>query len=279
MKHLLQFELIKCFNRKRAAVSFLLVVGFVAMILVGLWLQDRRHGQRRVADATFSDYLNAPMCVLVAESPGLFLFLPILAAIMGASQVAGEWQAGTLRTMMIRPVSRGGVLLAKFAVLGVYLLLLVAWLFSLTFLMGWAWFGKLGSLIVPQVILGQGNGFIILPADIAIHRLLFSYLLAAVSLWSLASLGLLFGVILEQTATAAMAALGVYFISHIISATGLFTELQRYLPTHHWNWWNRVYVSAIPWPDLLQHGLWIAAYTVACLGLSIGLFLRKDIHS
>ncbi len=279
MKHLLWFELVKCFNPKRSAVSFLLVVGFVAVILLGLWLQDRAHGKRKVADATLSEYLNAPMCVLVAESPGLFLFLPILAAILGASQVAGEWQGGTLRMMMIRPVSRSGLLLAKFASLGVYLLLLVAWLFGLTFLMGWAWFGKLGSLVVPNEILGLGGGFIILPADVAIQRLLFSYLLATVSLWSLASLGLLFGIVFEQTASAAMAALGVYFISHIISATGLFSELQRYLPTHHWNWWNRIYASEIPWHDLLQHGLWIAVYTAACLGLSIGLFLRKDIHS
>jgi ABC-type transport system involved in multi-copper enzyme maturation permease subunit len=128
-------------------------------------------------------------------------------------------------------------------------------------------------------MLGLGGGVIILPAEVAIRRLLLSYLLAAVSLWSLAALGLLFGVVLEQTASAAMAALGLYFISHIISATGIFTELQRYLPTHHWNWWNRVYGPEIPWHDLLQHGLWIGAYTAACLGLSIGIFLKKDIQS
>lgn len=279
MRHLLRFELAKTFNPKRSAVSFLLVVAFVAMILLGLWMQERRHRQVKVEGKTFSEYMNAPMCSVIAQMPALFLFLPIMAAIAGASQVASESQSGTLRTMMIRPVSRTGVVLTKFFVLGVYMFALTALMGLLTFALGWAWFGKLGDLLVSKDMLGLGRGFIILPADVAIVRILFSYLLAVLSLWSLASIGLLFGIALEQTAGAAMAVLGLYFISYIIDAVPFFSELHRFLPTKNWNWWSRVYNSDIEWNELLQRGLWIAAYTLTCLGLSVGLFLRKDIKS
>jgi ABC-2 type transport system permease protein len=279
MKDLLHFELAKCFNPRRAAVSFVLVVLFVLMILLGLWMQQRRHGDRRIEGRTFSEYMNAPMCVLAAEIPALFLFLPIMAAITGASMVASESQSGTLRTMMIRPVSRGSVVLAKFTVLGVYLSALAAFMLVLTLALGWVWFGKFGDLVVSKDLLGIGRGFIILPADAVPGRIAFSYALAVLSLWSLASIGLLFGVALEQTAGAAMAVLGLYFMSYIVDMIPFFTELHRYLPTRHWSWWSRVYTQEIEWGRLLQHGLWISAYTAACLGLSMGLFLKKDIHS
>ncbi|MSR65062.1 MAG: hypothetical protein EXS18_04690 [Verrucomicrobiae bacterium] len=279
MKHLLRFELAKTFNPKRSAVSFLLVAAFVAMILLGLWLQERRHRQVKVEGKTFSEYMNAPMCTVIAQMPALFLFLPIMAAIAGASQVASESQSGTLRTMMIRPVSRTSVVLTKFLALGVYMFALTAMMGVLTFALGWAWFGKLGDLLVSKEMLGLGRGFVILPADVVIARIVFSYLLAVISLWSLASIGLLCGIALDQTAGAAMAVLGLYFISYIIDAVPFFSELHRFLPTRNWNWWSRVYDSDIQWHELLRRGLWIGAYTLACLGLSVGLFLRKDIRS
>ena len=74
MTHLFRFEVAKCFNPKRSAVSFLLVVGFVCVILLGLWLQERRHGQQKIQNKTFADYLNASMCVVTAQVPALFLF-------------------------------------------------------------------------------------------------------------------------------------------------------------------------------------------------------------
>ena len=65
---------------------------------------------------------NNGMFVTVAALSSLISFLlPMAAAMVAGYMIAGEAELGTLRIVLLRPVRRGGFLLAKWAMAMVYL--------------------------------------------------------------------------------------------------------------------------------------------------------------
>ncbi len=69
------------------------------------------------------------------------LLLPIFGAMTAGAQIAGERQAGTLRMICVRPVSRVSLLLSKFLVVAFYTYLLVAFFIGLNLLVGLCFVG------------------------------------------------------------------------------------------------------------------------------------------
>ena len=59
---------------------------------------------------TFANGLYVPLAALAGMS--IFL-LPLAASMVGGNMIAGEAEHGTLRTILVRPVNRGSLLLAK----------------------------------------------------------------------------------------------------------------------------------------------------------------------
>ena len=62
--------------------------------------------------AVLTDGTLFPLAALGIVLP---LFLPVAVAVVGGDAIAGEAQAGTLRYLLVRPVARGRLLVAKLA--------------------------------------------------------------------------------------------------------------------------------------------------------------------
>src|SRR4051794_28462921 len=72
--------------------------------------------------AVLSDGTLFPLAALGVVLP---LFLPIAVAVLGGDAVAGEVESGTLRYLLVRPVGRTQLLLAKMVTVVVFVLLAV----------------------------------------------------------------------------------------------------------------------------------------------------------
>ena len=75
------------------------------------------------------------------------LIMPMVLLLITAQLFAGEWSERTLRSLLLRPVSRASVLMAKFSALWIYAgaCLLVSYLFALAG--GWIFLGHEAEII------------------------------------------------------------------------------------------------------------------------------------
>ena len=123
---LIRVELVKMLRRPRTWV----IIGMLVALptLVAILLADHRPRARGPAPARRS----CPRCSTTARCSRwprsgvvLPLFLPIAVAVLGGDAIAGETQTGTLRYLLVRPVGRTHLLLAKLVTVVAFVVLAV----------------------------------------------------------------------------------------------------------------------------------------------------------
>jgi hypothetical protein len=106
-------ELIKMLIRPRTWLIIGMLVALptlVAVLLAVTELGPRPGTGPPFLSAVLSDGTLFPLAALGVVLP---LFLPIAVAVLGGDAIAGESQTGTLRYLLVRPVGRTSLLLAK----------------------------------------------------------------------------------------------------------------------------------------------------------------------
>jgi ABC-2 type transport system permease protein len=197
---------------------------------------------------------------------GMEFLLPLLVAITSAELLGIELSYGTLATILLRPVSRSGWLLAKLLVAALYPLVLLLFLLLVSLAAG-AWFGfgpfVGGTGLGASGILGQGT---MLPGA-ALSEVVRAYGIAALSLVPISLLSVLFSVVFMSSAGGALATLGTLIVMKLLV---VFPALEPYLLTSQLS----AYVAPIAglgWVVLL-----ILVYCAAFAVAAVVLFERKD---
>jgi ABC-2 type transport system permease protein len=118
-------ELIKMICRPRTWLIIGMLVALptlVAILLAVTDLAPRPGTGPPFLSAVLSDGTLFPLAALGVVLP---LLLPIAVAVLGGDAIAGESQTGTLRYLLVRPVGRTHLLLAKLATVVAFVLLAV----------------------------------------------------------------------------------------------------------------------------------------------------------
>src|SRR6187397_2931966 len=106
-------ELIKMLRRPRTWLIIGMLVALptlVAILLAVTELGPRPGTGPPFLSAVLTDGTLFPLAALGIVLP---LFLPVAVAVVGGDAIAGEAQSGTLRYLLVRPVARGRLLVAK----------------------------------------------------------------------------------------------------------------------------------------------------------------------
>jgi ABC-2 type transport system permease protein len=213
---------------------------------------------------------NGMYVALAALSVLLPFLLPMAAAMVAGYMIAGEAELGTLRIILLRPVRRGSMLLAKWTMAMLYL----AVGFGLM-LGGGLLFGALFFELKPMVTFSgttvgvwQGFGLIVLCC---------LYGLAAMA--CIVSLALLFSAISDSSLTALIATIVIYIVVQVLIAFSYFDWLAPWVFPHYFLEYTNFFRDPIYWDPILKglaaFGVWSAGMTfVAYL-----LFRRKDVLS
>jgi ABC-2 type transport system permease protein len=220
------------------------------------------------------------------------VFLPVAVALVAGDSIAGEAAAGTLRYLLIRPVGRTRLLLAKLTAVVAYVLLAVAAVTLTSYITGVILFGS-----KPPEAVGQPGNFSagvptggVQPGSSAtslsgapltltqlLERVAGAMALIIVSMLGVAAIALFLSTVTDSVMGAAFGSLATLVGSEVLVTLNAAAAIQPYLPTRYWLAWIDFFRQPVFWRDI-QRGLGIqAVYVVVFLAAAWANFSTKDI--
>ena len=250
-------ELIKMMRRPRTwlIIGMLLALPtLVAVLLAVTELGPRPGTGPPFLSAVLSDGTLFPLAALGGMLP---LFLPIAVAVLGGDAIAGESQTGTLRYLLVRPVGRTHLLLAKLTTVVAFVLLAVLVVAAVSYVEGRLLLGKApaGSVSLSGSTLNQ---------DELGWRTALALGYVVVSMLGVAAVALFLSTLTTSSIGAALGTVGVLIASTVLLGLDAATALHPYLPTRYWLAFVDLFRDPILWRDV-QRGLFVPAQLSARL--------------
>jgi ABC-2 type transport system permease protein len=241
-------------------------------VLVGVFLRATGIGPRPgQGPALLSEVLRSgvlfPAAALALVLP---IFLPVATAVFAGDSIAGEASAGTLRYLLVRPVSRTRLLVAKLAGVAVFILLAVATVVVVGTIAGAILFGfePISSISGSQLTTGD-----------IIVRTAMTMVYVAVSMLGLASIAVFASTYTDSPLAAALAALATFVTSQVLDLIDATRAIRPFLPTHYWLAFIDLFRDPILWHEVVRGLALQGIYLVVFLGAAWAHFATKDITS
>ncbi len=200
-------------------------------------------------------------------------FLPIAVAVQAGEAVAGEASAGTLRYLLVRPVGRTRLLVAKLVSVLAFTLLAVVAVAVVGYVAGVTLLGTANTLTTTTLA-----GTSLTPADLA-WRTGVMVLYIGWSMVGVAAVSLLLSTLTDSPLAAALGGLAVLVSSTVLVALDAAGAVRDYLPTRYWLAWVDLFRDPVPWGDLTSGVLVQTGYVVVLLGAAWANFTTRDITS
>ncbi|CAN5755939.1 ABC transporter permease [soil metagenome] len=281
---LVRTEFVKSLWRPRTLLLALFLVGLPVLIVAGFG-----NGQPRPRDpgddiGTFRLIRDSGVVAGPALLRRLASFLlVVLAGWFAGDTIASDGSWGNLRYLLIRPVSRVRLLLAKTAVA---FTMTFAAVLLVTYAAATAGAVKFGVAPIHvdgvPAALNQGIGIPTFDLSVAEQWLRCGLVALYVTLGfgALIGLGVLFSTIADQPTGAVAGAIGAYIASGIFDGIAIFGSFRNALPTHYSEAWRDCFIrdqwfTADIGRSLLVNACWFAV----AIGLAMWWFRRKDIHT
>ena len=208
------------------------------------------------------------------------LLIPIVFAIFTGEPVASEARWGSLRYLLVRPVTRPRVLGSK---LGVSIVLAVGTTVLIPItgtIVGIAFFGLHP---VHTFVIGSGSSVVsgasvaTLPIGSALGRLLLATAYTLFSMLSVVGVATLVGVATENALAAMSSGIGLYIVSAILDALPGLSRIHPLLPVHYLEAWTNLFVPGGSLEGMLHGVISAGIWGVVPLFLAFRIFQRKDI--
>jgi ABC-2 type transport system permease protein len=264
-------ELIKMMRRPRTwlIIGMLLALPtLVAVLLAVTELGPRPGTGPPFLSAVLNDGTLFPLAALGVVLP---LFLPIAVAVLGGDAIAGESQTGTLRYLLVRPVSRTHLLLAKLTTVVAFVLLAVLVVAAVSYVEGRLLLGK-----APATGTVSLSGSTLSDDELG-WRIALALGYVVVSMLGVAAVALFLSTLTTSSIGAALGTVGVLIASTVLLGLDAATALHPYLPTRYWLAFVDLFRDPILWRDV-QRGLIVQlSYLLVFTLAAWASFSTKDI--
>ena len=249
-----------------ALVAVPLFIAFANRVQSG-----RRH---RIEDNLFElgTRNSGNFAILILLVMSNFFLVVVVAALAGES-VSGEATWGTLRYLLVRPVRRPKLILAKLLVAAVlalaatYLILVVSLVVG-AILFGWGDVFTLGPFHLPELI----------SAGDATWRLVIAAGYVTVCMFTVVGIGMFLSTLTDSTAAAVVGTIVVIVTCSVLLNVPSLQGLRPVIPTNYWDRWQGLFTSGDAgemYKGLIETAVWTTLFSVAALVR----FQRKDILS
>ena len=274
---MIRVELAKLFRRPRTYVIAALLCALP--LIVAIFLATTRipppPGQGGAfLSAVLSNGALYPAAAMALVMP---VFLPVSVAVLAGDAVAGEAATGTLRYLLIRPVGRTRLLVAKLVSLTVFVLFAIGAVLVTSLLTGMTLFGGEPSagVALPADVTSL-SGVTITPAGLVL-RLVATVAYIVVSMLGVAAIALFLSTVTASALGAAMGALAVLVTSQVLVTLDAATAIRPYLPTRYWLAWIDFFRDPVLWRDI-ERGIGIqVVFLVVLLGAAWANFMTRDV--
>ncbi|MGA9344691.1 MAG: ABC transporter permease [Nocardioidaceae bacterium] len=264
-------ELRKLLRSRRTWITIALIDALPSLVAVLLSITNlgpRPGTGPAFLSAVLTDGTLYPLAAVAIVLP---LFLPAAVAVVAGEAIAGEAQSGTLRYVLIRPVGRTRLLVAKlvsvmtFVILTVLVVAVTAYVLGVLLLgdqQGAATVSVSGtSLSTQQVIVRTG--------------LALAY--AMLSMLGVAAIALFLSTVVETPLAAALGTIGVLIASTLLLTLDAATSLYPYLPTRYWLSFIDLFREPILWRNVTRGVGLQLIYVAVFLAAGWANFTTKDI--
>jgi len=266
-------EISKMLRSRRTWSTILLIDALPTLVAVLLALTDlgpRPGTGPAFLSAVLTDGTLFPLAALAIVLP---LFLPIAVAITAGEAIAGEAQQGTLRYLLVRPVGRTRLLVAKlvsvlcFVVVTILVVAVTAYV--------------VGTLLLGQADANAGGVTSVSGSQLSTQELTLRTLLALgyamLCMTGVAAIGLFLSTVAESPLGAALGTLAVLIASTLLLTLDAAQSLQPYLPTRYWLSFVDLFRDPILWRDVERGVLLQLVYVAVFLGAAWANFMTKDV--
>ncbi len=271
---MIRVELAKLFRRRRTWVSVSLLCLLpivVAMFIAGTDIAPGPGEGNAFLQLVLNRGALYPAAALAMIVP---FFLPIAVTVLAGDSVAGEATGGTLRYLLICPVGRTRLLVAKLVAVNVLVLMSVVLVVITSLVTGLLLFGA-GTQASTSPALSAVD---FTPAEIVI-RTLGSLVFITVSMLGVAAIAVFLSTMVDSPLGATLGALAVLVASELLVTLRAARAISPYLPTRYWLAWVDLFREPILWRDV-SRGLGIqAAYMLVFLLAAWANFMTKDVTS
>ncbi|CAA9381749.1 MAG: Efflux ABC transporter, permease protein [uncultured Nocardioidaceae bacterium] len=222
--------------------------------------------------AVLTDGTLFPLAALAIVLP---LFMPVAVALYAGEAVAGEAQTGTLRYLLVRPVGRTRVLVAKLVGIMAFVLLAVAVVAAVAYVVGLLVLGGREDTAATVTAISGST----LTTSEVVQRTLLAVLYVALSMLGVAALALFLSTVSDSSLAAAFGALAFLVASTVLLTLDAAQALHPYLPTRYWLAFVDLFRDPILWRDLVRGVALQGVYVLVFLGAAWANFGTKDITS
>ncbi len=293
-------ELYKLFTRPRTWICVLLICALPLMVAVFVAVTHLTPPPGQGSAFLSAVLENGKLYPAAALALVLPVFLPVSVAVVAGDSVAGEAASGTLRYLLIRPVGRTRLLVAKLLALTTFVLLAVVAVTVTSYLIGVFLLGP-GAASAPAAVAQSGAGGAAgaaggLPtggiqagsgvtslsgAPLSLlqlgERVAWAVGFITVSMLGVAAIALFLSTLADSALGAAIGALAALVASEVLVTLNAASAIQPYLPTRYWLAWIDFFRQPIFWRDI-QRGFAIqAVYVAVFLAAAWANFATKDI--
>jgi ABC-2 type transport system permease protein len=254
-------ELIKMLRRPRTWLIVGMLIALPTLVAVLLAVTDlgpRPGTGPPFLSAVLTDGTLFPLAALGVVLP---LLLPIAVAVLGGDAIAGESETGTLRYLLVRPVGRTHLLLAKLVTVVAFVLLAVLIVAAVSYAEGRLLLGQApatGTVSLSGSTLSQQE---------LVWRTALALGYVIISMLGVAAVALFFSTLTRSSIGAALGTVGLLVTSTVLITLDAANALHPFLPTRYWLAFVDLFRDPILWRDVLR-GLavqlgYLAVFTLA----------------
>ena len=292
---LFQIELYKISRRPRTYIAFAAIFAIVLIFqfafkadgdsYMNLMLQNVQDSFELDKSKAINGYF---MCYIILNT--LLIQVPILVALVAGDAISGEANMGTLRLLLTKPITRTGVIIAKFLASFVFTIGLLIWMAITALWFSLLIFGADDMLIFR--VRGEESQILQITADDVMWRYYAAFGYAAVALTVIAALALLLSVFAENSIGPIIATVCIVIVCTVVSNINvpiIDRNVKPWLFTSYLvGWKGFFYIGSTPegepikgslenWPAIRNSLGILFAHIAILLTASIVVFRRKDI--
>ncbi len=268
---MIRVELVKMLRRPLTWVTIAALNALPTLVAVLLALTDlgpRPGTGPPFLSAVLTDGTLFPLAALGIVLP---LFLPVAVAVVGGDAIAGEVQSDTLRYLLVRPVSRLRLLVAK-------LTSIIAFVFLATIAVA------LVAYVEGKLLLGNAPGGVVsisgstLTQTQMAERTAMAFAYVVLAMLGVAAIALMLSTMTDSAVAAALGTIGFLVASTVLLGLDAADSIKPYLVTRYWLSFVDLFRDPIRWRDVLHGVLAQLAYLVVFAGAAWANFATRDVN-
>ncbi len=200
-------------------------------------------------------------------------FVVVVIASLAGENISGEASWGTLRYLLIRPVSRVRLILSKLFVSALLACVVTLLVGVIAVLVGTAFFGWKNVYLV-----GDQQFPAIVSAGEGLHRFAIGVGYVMVVSLFVVAVGIFLSTLTDSTAGAVVGTIVVVVTSGVLVQVPSLESIRPILPTNYWGQYNGIFAPSMTtdlWKGVVSSAVWTTLFSLAALLR----FQRKDILS